>query len=251
MQQQYIRSVELMADSIENVQEYPFSLAAVKYLRKLEMHSDVTFIVGENGSGKSTLLEAIAVRYGLNAEGGSKNFTFSTQQTHSPLHNHIRVTKGISHPRDAYFLRAESYYNVASNIDELDNEPASAPPIRNSYGGKSLHEQSHGESFFSLFRERLGGKGMYIFDEPEAALSPQRQMAFLVRLHDLVQQKSQFIIATHSPILLAYPGALIYHVSGEGYQNVPYKETDHYRTYKTFLDQPEYMLGKLGMSSFS
>ncbi len=251
MKDQFIRSVELIEDGIENKNVYPFSLPSVRHLQTLEFHPHVTFLVGENGSGKSTFIEALAVRYGLNAEGGSRNFNFSTERTHSPLHNHIRIAKGISRPRDAYFLRAESYYNVATNIDQLDREPSFGPPIRDYYGGKSLHEQSHGESFFALFTKRLGGNGIYIFDEPEAALSPQRQMALLVRLHELVAKKSQFIIATHSPILLSYPNSIIYYLSEEGYRQVNYKETEHYSLYKTFLDQPEYMLEKLGIQSDS
>lgn len=244
---QFIRSVSLMEDSIPNKEEYPFNLAAVKNLTTLEFHPQVTFLVGENGSGKSTLMEAMAVRYGLNAEGGSKNFNFATEASHSPLHNHVRVAKGVKHARDSYFLRAESYYNVASNIDQLDREPSFGPKIKESYGGKSLHEQSHGESFFSLFFHRFGGQGMYLLDEPEAALSPKRQMALLVRMHELVGQNSQFIIATHSPILLSYPHSTLYHLSDKGYEKMDYKDTDHYAMYKTFLDQPEAMLRHLGI----
>lgn len=248
MDTHYIRSVELLADTINDNASYPFSLPAVRQLRTLTFHPHVTFIIGENGSGKSTLLEAIAVEYGLNAEGGSKNFTFSTRRTHSELYKHIRIARGVSRPRDSYFLRAESYYNLATNIDALDEEPGGGRPLRDSYGGASLHEQSHGESFFALFTQRLGGQGMYLFDEPEAALSPQRQMALLVRMHELVQQKSQFIIATHSPILLAYPDALIYQLSDDGYQETPYRETEQYQLYHTFLDRPALMLERLGIA---
>jgi predicted ATPase len=250
MHYQFIRSVELLADTIENRDIYPFNLAAVRHLERLEFHPNVTFLVGENGSGKSTFMEAIAVRYGLNAEGGSKNFTFSTHATHSDLHNHMRIAKGISRPKDAYFLRAESYYNVATNIDELDAEPG-GPPIRAYYGGTSLHEQSHGESFFALFKNRFMGNGIYLLDEPEAALSPRRQMELLTRLHELVHLKSQFIIATHSPILLSYPNSVIYYLSDAGYQTVKYKDTEHYQLYKKFLDQPEHMLEKLSIDIIS
>lgn len=143
--------------------------------------------------------------------------------------------------KDGYFLRGESFYNLASNIDALDREPGAAPPIINSYGGKSLHKQSHGESFWSLFMHRFGGNGLYILDEPESALSVTRQMAMLVRMDKLVNKNSQFIIATHSPIILAYPGATIYQMSPEGIHKVKYKETDTYRLYKRFLDAPEQM----------
>lgn len=243
---QFIRSVTLLEDSIPDQNAYPFSLPAVKNLTTLEFHPKVTFLVGENGSGKSTLMEAIAVRYGLNAEGGSRNFSFATQQSHSPLHNHIRIAKGIKHPRDSYFLRAETYYNVATNIDQLDEGPG-GPPIKSYYGGKSLHEQSHGESFFSLFNERLRGNGIYLLDEPEAALSPKRQMQLLKRMHELVQANSQFIIATHSPILLSYPHSKLYSLDADGYAEKYYKDTEHFSMYKTFLDHPEKMLKELGI----
>ncbi len=245
---QFIRSVELIRDTIPDQTEYPFNLAAVKYLETLTFHPKVTFLVGENGSGKSTLMEAIALRYGLNAEGGSRNFNFATQESHSPLHNHIRLAKGIKRAEDAYFLRAESYYNVATNIDELDREPSFGPPLKDSYGGKSLHEQSHGESFFALFHHRFRGKGMYLLDEPEAALSPKRQMELLQRLHELIEQQCQFIIATHSPILLSYPHATIYSLTKDGYQELPYYETEHYKLYKEFLDRTEQSLGNLGIA---
>jgi len=248
MQTQFIRSVTLLQDSVPNKTEYPFSLAAVKNLTTLEFHPNVTFLVGENGSGKSTLMEAMAVRYGLNAEGGSKNFNFATEASHSALHNHIRIAKGIKAPQDSFFLRAESFYNVASNIDDLDAEPAGGGKIRDYFGGKSLHEQSHGESFFSLFFHRFRGEGIYLLDEPEAALSPKRQMALLVRMHELVGQNSQFIIATHSPILLSYPHSTLYHLSDKGYEKMNYKDTDHYAMYKTFLDNPEAMLRNLGIN---
>ena len=244
----YIRSV--ISDGVEsqNKNDYPFCLPAVKCLEKIDFGPQVTFLVGENGTGKSTLLEAIAVAYGFNAEGGSKNFNFDTRATHSDLHNYIRVVKGIDRPKDGYFLRAESYYNVATNIDELDEDPENmGPPLKDSYGGISLHEQSHGESFFSLFNERFFGHGIYLLDEPEASLSPQRQMALLVRMHELVRQKSQFIIATHSPILLSYPGAKIIELNEQGYSEVPYEKTDNYQLYKAFLNDPEGIIEKLGI----
>jgi len=244
---QFIRSVSLLEDTIPDKEEYPFNLPAVKNLTTLEFHPNVTFLVGENGSGKSTLMEAMAIRFGLNAEGGSRNFNFATEASHSPLHNHIRIAKGVKRARDSFFLRAESYYNVASNIDQLDREPSFGPKIIESYGGTSLHEQSHGESFFSLFFKRFGGEGMYLLDEPEAALSPQRQMQLLVRLHELVGKGSQFIIATHSPILLSYPHSKLFSLSQKGYEELHYKDTRHFAAYKNFLDQPEKMLKELGI----
>ena len=143
----------------------------------------VTFFVGENGTGKSTLLEALAVGMGFNPEGGSKNFRFSTRATHSPLHGAMRLSRSARRQRDGYFFRAESYYNVATEIDELDEEPSFGPPLKDSYGGRSLHEQSHGESFLALFANRLRSDGLYIVDEPEAALSPTRQLSLLAMIH--------------------------------------------------------------------
>ncbi len=221
---------------------YPFSLPAVRHLDVLDLHPHVTFLIGENGCGKSTLLEAIAVSWGFNPEGGSKNFRFGTRPSHSDLHRFIRLAKGIKRPRDGFFLRAESFFNVATEIEKLDSEPSLGPPIIESYGGQSLHEQSHGESFLALMMNRFGGDGLYLLDEPEAALSPQRQLAVIVRIHDLVNQHSQFVIATHSPILMAYPDAYIYSLSTKGIARVDYYETEHYQVMHDFMVNPKRML---------
>jgi predicted ATPase len=205
----------------------------------------VTFFIGENGSGKSTLLEAIAVACGLNPEGGSRNFNFSTRASHSGLKDYLRLTRSARRVRDSYFLRAESYFNVATEIEALDEEPLGGAKIITSYGGKSLHEQSHGESFFALLMNRLGGDGLYIFDEPEAALSPTRQLAFLSRLHELVRGGSQFLIATHSPILMAYPQAAIYLMADGPLRLVEYRETEHFTVTRNFLTRTERMLAVL------
>lgn len=237
----YIRSVSLIRETIPSYLEYPFSLPAVKNLPELKLHPKVTFLVGENGTGKSTLLEAIAVAFGFNPEGGTKNFRFSSRDTHSCLSSHIHLSKGVIRPKDGFFFRAESFYNVASEIDNLDNAPSFGPPLKLSYGGVSLHEMSHGESFFAVFLNRFGGNGLYILDEPEAALSPSRQMAMLSRIHQLVTGNSQFIIATHSPIIMAYPEAFIYKVD-EDYKKVKYQQTEHYQIMRAFLNDPDRML---------
>jgi predicted ATPase len=245
LSKQYLLHAELLWDKVEDPHVYPFSLPILLGFDKLKFHPRVTFLVGENGSGKSTLLEAVAVAYGLNPEGGSRNFLFDTYKSHSSLSQVLRLAKGIKRPKDCFFLRAESYYNVASEIERLDDEPGMSPPIKTYFGGKSLHAQSHGESFMALMIERLFGNGLYFFDEPEAALSPSRQLAFLARLHDLVQKDSQFIIATHSPIILAYPDACIYHCGENGIQETQYEDTEHYQLTRRFLNDPQRMLHQL------
>ena len=242
MTSQYLLEAMLRRENVPSFSKYPFNLNAVKNLHTLSFHPAVTYIIGENGSGKSTLLEAIAVALGFNPEGGTRNFGFATRQSHSNLHKHLRLAKGIKLPEDGFFLRAESFFNVATNIEALDEEPAPAPPIINSYGGVSLHEQSHGESFMALAMNRFGGKGLYILDEPEAALSPNRQLALLARIHQLIQDQSQFIIATHSPILMAYPHATLYLLESNGPREVSYTETEHFQVTKDFLNNHEAML---------
>lgn len=194
---------------------------------------------GENGLGKSTLIEAIATKWGFNAEGGSKHFNFKTRQTESDLNKYIKIIKGPYRAKDGYFLRSESLYNVASNIDDLDEVKCDAPPISLAYGGKSLHNQSHGESFLSIFFKRFMGNGLYILDEPEAALSPVSQMSLLIRINQLAGLNSQFIIATHSPILLAIPNAEILEITEKGIYPKKYFETEHFKTMKNFFENTE------------
>jgi predicted ATPase len=239
---QFLQRMTLRRDTVASFDRYPFCLPAVRSLDQLDFHPKVTFFVGENGSGKSTLLEAIAVSLGFNAEGGSKNFNFGTRRSHSELHEHLRIAKGFKRPRSGFFLRAESFFNVATEIENLDAEPGLGAPVINSYGGRSLHEQSHGESFLTLLTERFGGQGLYILDEPEAALSPQRQLAVLSRIHDLVRDGSQFVIATHSPLLMAYPDACIYQCGADGVVPVAYEDTEHFRVTRDFLMNPQRML---------
>ena len=223
---------------------YLTQIPAIRHLmqvRQLELEKPVTFFVGENGTGKSTLLEAVAVAYGFNPEGGTKNFRFSTEDSHSDLWKSLTLVKR-GYASDGFFLRAESFYNVASNIDQMDREPAFSPSVIDSYGGVSLHHRSHGESFLALVQNRFGGHGVYLLDEPEAALSPTRQLTLLCQIDELVKRDSQFIIATHAPILMAYPGAEIFQFSEEGIQKVDYRETEHYQVTRRFLEAPERML---------
>ena len=198
----------------------------------------ITFLVGANGSGKSTLLEAIAVAAGMNAEGGGRNFRFGTAETHSALHEHVTLER-LGVPATDYFLRAESFYNLATALDGL------GPAAYAAYGGRSLHGQSHGESFLALAVNRFGPDGLYVLDEPEAALSPQGQLTLLRRIHELVSDGCQFIIATHSPLLVAYPDSLILTLDDDGVHETIYDEVEHVQMYRAFLDNPERFLRHL------
>lgn len=233
---QYVSELRLRTEDVPSFDRYPFSLPVIRNLEQLKFHPKVTFIIGENGSGKSTLLEAVAVALGFNAEGGSRNFNFSTHASHSELHDYLRISKGYRQPKDGFFLRAESFFNVATEIQNR-NVPG--------YGERDLHAQSHGEAFLSLLMHRFRGRGLYLLDEPEAALSPQRQLAVLTRLHQLVEDDSQFIIATHSPILMAYPDAWIYACTEDGIGRIDYEETEHYQVTRNFLLDPQRMLDML------
>lgn len=226
--------------------EYPYNVPSILYMNELKFHKDVTFIVGENGSGKSTLIEAIAVNAGFNPEGGTRNFNFYTKKSHSELFNDIKLIRSAYRNTDGFFFRSESYYNFASNVDAL-RENDFGKDIYLSYGGKSLHDQSHGESFLSMLLNRLGGNGLYIFDEPESALSINSLLMMLIKIKELVYKKSQLIISTHSPILLAYPGAAIYSVTNNGLQLIRYEDTEQYIMTKYFINNYPRMLTELGL----
>lgn len=240
-----VLSIELSQTAEADHGEYPFSIPAVGGLRRLNLDANVVFFVGENGSGKSTILEALAIALGFNAEGGSKNFRFSTKGTHSNLHRSIKVVKGARLPSDGFFLRGETFYNVASEIDRLDEAPSFDPPVKDAYGGKSLHQQSHGEAFWATIMNRFRGGGLYILDEPESALSPQRQLSVLARMLQLVKEHAQFVIATHSPVLLAFPDALIYDLGDSGIQEVQYEDTMPFQIMRAFMADPHGMIRRL------
>jgi predicted ATPase len=239
----YIESIRLKRTAVPNFDTYPFSIPAIASLNELSLHPKVTYLIGENGTGKSTLLEAIAVNFGFNPEGGTRNFHFSTYSSHSELSEYLTLVKGIHRPSDGFFFRAESFYNVSTEVERLSFKGLGRP-IRESYGG-NLHARSHGESFFALLQNRLSGKGLYLFDEPEAALSPTHQIAMLREMHRLIQADSQIILATHSPILMAYPDSILYHFSENGIEKVSYEQTEHYRLTRNFLNDYPHMLREL------
>ena len=231
----FITKISLEKDKIEDYTKYPFNIPIVKNFNELEIDSPVTFLVGENGIGKSTFVEAIAINCKMNPEGGSNNFTFSTKDTHSKLSEYMHVSF-YNHPKTRYFLRAESFYNVATTIDNDE--------LNEYYKFESLHECSHGESFIKLIKNRFYDHGLYILDEPEAALSPNRQLTLLCLIDELVKKGSQFIIATHSPILISYRNGKILNLD-DNFKEIKYEDTDIYQTYKMYLDNYEHMQDKL------
>ncbi|KJK42505.1 ABC transporter ATP-binding protein [Lentzea aerocolonigenes] len=235
----FIRQIRL--DEIHDTHRYPFTLPVVQHLIKnpIELTTPVTFLVGDNGAGKSTLVEAIAVAAGFNAEGGTQSFNFATKATESSLGDYLTLSWGTRKPRTGFFLRAESFYNVATEIDRIGQG------IHASYGGKSLHERSHGESFMDLMTHRFGGRGLYVLDEPEAALSVKGCLTVLRRMHELVNEGSQFIIATHSPILLAAPNAQILEITDGEIDEVPYDAAEPVALTRNFLGEPDRFLRHL------
>jgi predicted ATPase len=233
----YLINASLRPGAEINFDQYPFNIAAVREIGDIQFHPNVTFFVGENGAGKSTVLEALAVALGFGPEGGTKNVRAGAASSVSPLHEALRVARGMPQPHDGYFLRAESFFNVATYMDEVGYLDA--------YGGKSLHQQSHGEAFMSLLLHKFRGDGIYLLDEPEAALSPNRQIAALRAIHHLVLGASQFVIATHSPILLAYPHAKIIRFDQAGLCEVAYEDTEHFAVTRDFLNHHEHRVQQL------
>ncbi len=241
----FLRSIGIAPSS--GVDTFPFTLPCVRALRTepLKLSSPATIFAGENGCGKSTLLEAIAIADGFNPEGGTRNFTFRQRPSESSLSAAIRLTWSYR-ARDGFFFRAESLFNLATNIEEMDRLPGASRKVIESYGGKSLHEQSHGESFLALMRNRFSDRGLFILDEPESALSPRSQLAFLKLMKERIESGSQFIIATHSPILLAYPGATLFELGEEGIEERGYEDLSHVKLYREFLKDRESLLAELG-----
>ncbi|MED3873930.1 AAA family ATPase [Lysinibacillus capsici] len=234
----YLKSCKVLQDTIPDKQEYPFNIPSLQDLHELEFPTNVTFFVGENGSGKSTLLEAIADRCDFNTAGGGRQNLYEVHKAESSLGEYIRLS-WLPKISNGFFLRSETFYQFASHIDLIED-----PRRYNAFGGKSLHHQSHGESFLALFMNRFKGKAIYLLDEPEAALSPTRQLSLLKIMKDL-EHEAQFIIATHSPILLGYPNATIYSFDQGEIESIRYEDTIHYIVTKRFLDAPQSILREL------
>ena len=230
----YIRRMTIDWNVIDR-NSYLHSIPALRELNELSFHSGVTLFAGENGTGKSTLLEAIAVAAGFNAEGGTKNYRFSTYDDVSGLSSAVQLIRGVRRQRYGFFFRAESFFNVATAIMTKYNDDGQLP---------DYHSKSHGESFLS-FMQTASRDGLYLMDEPEAALSVQRQLTLLIHISELARQGAQFIIATHSPILLGLPGAEILQFDEEGIRPVEYEETESYRITKLFVENRKGMLRRL------
>ena len=233
MNNQFIQKINIDWSKIDS-DSYLRNIPTIKDLQSLELSNPVTFFVGENGSGKSTLLEAIAVAWGFNPEGGTKNYNFSTYDSHSDLHDAIRLVKGYRKAGWGYFLRAESFYNVATMEEEYEE-----------YLSDRYHEKSHGESFLAMLQKQMKPNGLYIFDEPEAALSPQRQLTLLMEIYRCAKLDSQFIIATHSPILLGLPDAEILSFDEGVIHPCEYEETESYQVTEMFINNREQLLRRL------
>lgn len=234
----YLERIFFRSDIRIDYDIWPFTIPAVRAIDEIRFGPGVTFFVGENGSGKSTVLEAIASAMGFSPEGGTLNVRLKTVDSVSSLHEAIKLSRNArTTPWDQYYLRAESFFNLATYMDETG--------YLMTYGGRSLHQQSHGEAFMAVLTHKLAGHGFYLLDEPEAALSPTRQLAALRAIHHLVEDHSQLIIATHSPILLAYPGAHIILFDSNGVQEIRYEDTEHYAITRDFLNHHPQRLARL------
>lgn len=242
MNNKFIREVSIDWEQI-SPRSYLREIDSIRQMKSLKFQKNITFFVGENGTGKSTLLEAIAVAYGFNPEGGTINYRFSTFDDVSELSNAIRMVKGYRRAKSNYFFRAESFFNVASKAEDYrDNTPKNIYYAR--YGGKALHEQSHGESFLAYFQS-FDSEGLYIMDEPEAALSPQRQLSLFLQIAKMAENGSQFIIASHSPILLGIPGAEIITFDEGEMKSCRYEETESYQVTEMFINNREILIDRL------
>ena len=238
---QLLKQITLLRDRVQGWNDYPFSVPVVHNFDELIFRSRVCLFAGENGSGKSTLLEAIAAHYGFGREGGNRSFANDTTASNHSVDPLVRALRLSFDNRTGagFFLRAESFFNAASFIDEVG--------MTEFYGGQSLHTRSHGETFFTVLELKFQRNGLFLLDEPEAALSPQRQLAFLVLIHDVLRKykDAQFIISTHSPVLLGYPEAQIISFDGERLQEIKYEDTAPMQIVRRFLNDRENFLQEL------
>lgn len=244
-----LKKLTLLRERVPDWQAYPFSVAAIRELNELVFRSRICFFAGENGTGKSTLLEAIAAHYGFGREGGNRNFRNDSTESNQSIDPLVKALRLSFDKRTGagFFLRAESFFNTASHIDALDREPGYGPPISAFYGGRSLHARSHGETFFTVLDLKFRRNGLFLLDEPEAALSLQRQLSFLVLIHDVLRKfkDAQFVISTHSPVLLAYPNAQILSFDEGGVHEVDYEQTGSFQVAHRFLNHREQVLEEL------
>ena len=244
-----LKTITLLRERVEDWEEYPFSVPVIRGLEQITFRSRVCFFAGENGTGKSTLLEAIAAHYGFGPEGGTRSFSNDSTESNRSVEPLVRALRLSFDKRTGagFFLRAESFFNLASHIDNLDKEPSFAPPISAYYGGRSLHTRSHGETFFTVLELKFQRNGLFLLDEPEAALSPQRQLAFLVLLHDVIRKykDAQFIISTHSPVLLGYPEAQIISFDEKQPREIRYEETAPAQIVRRFINDRRRFLEEL------
>ena len=244
-----LKRITLLRERVEDWTAYPFSVPTIAMFPEINLNSRVVFFVGENGSGKSTLLEAIAGHYGFGPEGGNRNINHDTTEHNHSTDTLIRALRLSfdKHTGAGFFLRAESFFNTASHLDNLDKEGGLGPPILPFYGGQSLHSRSHGETFFTLLEHKFTRNGFFLLDEPEAALSPQRQLSFLILLHDTLRRfkDAQFLISTHSPVLLGYPGAQILSFDEGHIHEIPYEESAPMQIVRRFVNDREAFLKEL------
>src|SRR5580704_6962843 len=244
-----LQKITLLRERVQDWESYPFSVPAIRGFEELDFRSRICFFAGENGTGKSTLLEAIAAHYGFGPEGGNRNLRSSSTESNrsiDPLTQCLRLSFD-KRTGAGFFLRSESFFNVVSHMDNLDNEPSFSAPISASYGGRSLHTRSHGETFLTLLELKFQRNGLFLLDEPEAALSPQRQLSFLVLIHDVLRKfkDAQFIVSTHSPVLLAYPKAQILSFDAGSVHEVDYEQTGSFQVAHRFLNHREQFLEEL------
>jgi predicted ATPase len=231
----------LLRDRVQDWDTYPFCVPAIRAFEQLTLRSRVCFFAGENGTGKSTLLEAIAAHYGFGREGGNRNFANDSTASNHSMDQLVKALRLAFDVRTGagFFLRAESFFNAATYVDQIG--------VTEFYGGRSLHTRSHGETFFTLLELKFQRNGLFVLDEPEAALSPQRQLAFLVLIHDVLKKfkDAQFIISSHSPVLLGYPGAQIISFDEGSVHEVEYEETESMQIVQHFVNNRKSFLKDL------